>query len=120
MASPFDFSLTTYEGTVVPALAGSESILKSALEHAGPQLESVVVTSSIVAIINPTEPGHIFTENEFAHVALDTATKNRDEGKPTHPGILYSASKTAAERAVWKFRNEKSVSLLVLVRRCPS
>jgi nucleoside-diphosphate-sugar epimerase len=70
----------------------------------------VVVTSSVAAVTNyPAEPGYVFTEKDFAHVSFDRATKDKAEGVKTPGGILYSASKTAAERAVWKFKNEKIV-----------
>ena len=98
--------LETYEETVVPAVRGSETLLESALK-AGPQLESVVVTSSTIAVTNPKdEPGYTFTESDFASAALDRAIKERGTGVRTPGGVLYGASKTAAERAVWKFRDE--------------
>lgn len=92
-------------------MRGTETILKAAFK-AGPQLSSVVVTSSVAAVTNyPAETGYVFTEKDFAHVALDVATKNKAEGVKTPEAILYSASKTAAERTVWKFKNEQNVSL---------
>jgi len=68
----------------------------------------VVVTSSVVAVVNlpPPRPDYVFTESDFATVALETANKDKDEGRKSHVGVLYSASKIAAERAVWKFRDE--------------
>lgn len=69
----------------------------------------------MAAITNyPKPPGYVFTEEDFATVALDTATKDKAEGRKTAPGILYAASKTAADRAVWKFKNEHNVSPLLL------
>lgn len=105
-ASPISFVLDEYDAFITPAVRGTETIFESALK-AGPQLTSVVVTSSVAAITNyPKPPGYVFTEEDFATVALDTATKDKAEGRKTAPGILYAASKTAADRAVWKFKNE--------------
>jgi hypothetical protein len=85
--------------------------LNSALK-AGPQLSSVVVTSSLIAVIDPgAEPNHVFTEAEFASTALERATKERDEGVKTPGNVLYAASKTAADRFTWKFREQNKVGL---------
>ncbi|PQE31400.1 hypothetical protein CJF32_00001967 [Rutstroemia sp. NJR-2017a WRK4] len=106
-ASPIDFTLTTYEATVIPAIQGSLTLLTSAL-HAGPQLTSVVLTSSCSAINDiPPTPTHTFTEADFAYTALSRAESDLLTHTPTPPRTLYSASKTASERAVWKFREEK-------------
>jgi len=105
-ASPITFSLDSYDETVTPALRGSETLLKSALK-AGPNLTSVVVTSSVVAIINPTEDlGHVYTEAEFAFFALEQAIKDKSNGVKSTGGTLYAASKITADRAVWKFRED--------------
>ena len=99
---------------VVPAIRGSEVLLASALK-AGSQLKSVVVTSSVVAIIDPPPtPDHVYTEAEFASASLERAKKERDEGVQTPGSVLYGASKTAADRAVWEFRNTHKVFCLPL------
>jgi nucleoside-diphosphate-sugar epimerase len=78
---------------------------------AGPQLESLVVTSSVAAVSNsPLPPGYVLTESDFATVNLDRANKERGGDVKTPPGVLYSASKAAAERVVWKFKEEQKVS----------
>jgi nucleoside-diphosphate-sugar epimerase len=105
-ASPINFNLQTYEEVVIPAVAGTMTLLNSALEHAGPQLEAVIVTSSVAAISDPKPPGYVFTEVDFALNATNVAEANRAEGKDA-PGVLYSASKQAAEKAVWTFKEEK-------------
>jgi nucleoside-diphosphate-sugar epimerase len=105
VASPVNFSFVTFEQTIFPAVKGSENVLESALK-AGPQLASVVFTSSMGAIIDPTdEPNHVFTENHFAAAALNRAIADRDAGRSTPGSIMYAASKTAAERTVWAFRD---------------
>lgn len=91
-------------------MRGSEVLLASALK-AGPQLNSVVVTSSVVAIINPPPTSdHVYTEADFASASLDRTIKERDGGVKTPGTVLYQASKTAAEQRVWEFRNEHKVT----------
>ena len=102
--------LERFEDYITPAVKGTESILESALK-AGPQLISVVVTSSVAAISQPTEvPGYVFTETDFATSALKRAEKDHAENLKTPPGILYAASKTSAEQVVWNFKNKHNVS----------
>jgi hypothetical protein len=97
---------------VIPAVKGTETILVTALK-VGPQLSSVVVTSSVAAIIDATTvPGHVFTEEHNASVALDRANRERAENVKSPGVVLYSASKTAADRAVWKFKQEHKASHL--------
>lgn len=112
-ASPIDFAIDTYEHMVNPAVRGSQTILDSALK-AGSQLTSVVVTSSVAAITNPKEEGseYTFSEKDWASVSLERAIKDKDDGVKTPGGILYSASKTAADQAVWTWREEHKVGLL--------
>jgi nucleoside-diphosphate-sugar epimerase len=114
-ASPIDFSITTFEEMVTPAVRGAETILASALK-AGPQLTSVVVTSSTIAVVNPVEGEYVFTENDYATFALDKALKDKEAGEKSPSSILYGASKTASDRAVWKFRDEHKVRPLTQAR----
>lgn len=95
---------------VIPAVRGTETLLASALK-AGSQLTSVVMTSSVVAIVNPKEGPHTFTEKDFASFALEKSFKDKEEGVTSPGSQLYAASKTAADRAVWKFREDHKVSL---------
>lgn len=91
-------------------MRGTEVIFEAALE-AGPQLSSVVITSSSAAVVDtPSPPGYEFTEKDFATGALNKATKDKADGVKTPVSLLYAASKTAAERAVWKFKDEHNVS----------
>jgi nucleoside-diphosphate-sugar epimerase len=106
-ASPINFKLQTFEEFVIPAVAGTVTLLNSALEHAGPQLEAVVVTSSAATIVDPKPPGYVFTEADFAVHATKLAGANRADGKNSPSAVLYPASKQAAERAVWMFKDEK-------------
>ncbi|KAL2060962.1 hypothetical protein VTL71DRAFT_9014 [Oculimacula yallundae] len=106
-ASPINFSLTDYEHFITPAIRGSEVILESALK-AGAQLSAVVITSSAAAVVDSNKPApYTFTEADFASFAFEKAEADKKEGVVTPPGILYGASKTAADRAVWRWRKEK-------------
>jgi hypothetical protein len=58
----------------------------------------------------------VFTEKDFAHTAFDKATSDHAQGINSPAGILYSASKTAAERAVWEFRDKHNVSCISRVQ----
>ncbi|TVY35157.1 putative NADPH-dependent methylglyoxal reductase [Lachnellula subtilissima] len=104
MASPIDFSITSYDESVTVAKRGNEVLLAGALK-AGPQLTSVVVTSSVAAILDPKEdPEYSYTEADWALDVLAQAEKDKEAGVPTPSGRLYAASKTAADQTMWKFR----------------
>lgn len=97
------------------AVAGVLGILESASKYAGPQLESVVLTSSVAAIFDPSKIAHTFTEadwNEWAEA------KCLELGNQAPAGLLYSASKVAAEKAFWKFGQDHKVRTIpnVLLR----
>jgi nucleoside-diphosphate-sugar epimerase len=47
-------------------------------------------------------------------VNLERAISDRDAGVKSPGNVLYGASKTAADRTVWEFRNEHKVYLLRL------
>ncbi|KAL8968889.1 MAG: hypothetical protein Q9197_004631 [Variospora fuerteventurae] len=111
-ASPISFALTRWSSTVDIAVAGAISILNSALNHAGPRLSSFVLTSSSAACINPQAPlPKTFTENDW-NTWSEAKAKSKDfeELDDSAKGrVLYSASKTAAERAVWEWREKKKI-----------
>lgn len=111
-ASPIDFTLKTYAEMVVPAVSGTTTLLESALES-GPQLKTVVVTSSVIAVVNPRSDSHIFTESDFASASLSQAQLDLKENRLTPGGILYGASKTAADRAIWEFRSSHTPSFSI-------
>jgi len=76
-------------------------------------LSSVVITSSAAAVFDSKKPApYIFTEADFAKSSLEQAEADKKAGTKTNPGMLYSASKVAAERAVWKWREEHKVNSL--------
>ena len=104
VASPVNFSLKTWDEFYSPAYHGAIGMLESALAHAGPQLEIVVLTSSIAAVSSPdkNKAGHHYTEADFNDWAEPLA---KSENPPN--GVFYTASKAASEKAFWKFRDDK-------------
>lgn len=104
-ASPVDFTLQSLDAFVTPAVSGNLSILNSALQHAVPQLRSFVLTSSIAAIADrwSNPPDHIYSE-------ADWNTQSEVQARQTFTApVAYGASKTLAERALWKFQAEQKV-----------
>jgi nucleoside-diphosphate-sugar epimerase len=86
------------------AIHGTKILLNSALEKAGPQLKTVVLMSSIAAVVNTHEPPYTLTErdwNDFAEKMCE------EKGKETPGPVIYIASKVTGERAFWQFRDEK-------------
>jgi nucleoside-diphosphate-sugar epimerase len=107
MASPVSFSLTDPEKVITPAVKGALVILDSALAHAGPQLEIIVQTSSVAAVYHPREElPYVYTEKDWNNYSED---KVKADGATVTSGVLYQASKAAAEKAVWKWVDEKKV-----------
>ncbi|MCJ1405848.1 hypothetical protein MMC11_009078 [Xylographa trunciseda] len=102
-ASPIDFSLKSWDHFVPIAVAGAAGILLSAYKHAGPQLESFVLTSSVAAIVDPSKKPYDFTEADWNTYSV---AKAKEQGEEAPSGLLYQASKTEAERAIWTFRDE--------------
>ncbi|KAL8954562.1 MAG: hypothetical protein Q9183_007049, partial [Haloplaca sp. 2 TL-2023] len=112
-ASPLSYSLTTWSTTVSIATSGALSILNSALNHARPQLQSFVLTSSFAACNDPSAAlPKTFTENDWNEWAEAKAQSADFESMDdlAKAKVLYPASKTAAEKAVWKWKDERRVS----------
>ncbi|MCJ1267695.1 hypothetical protein MMC22_007581 [Lobaria immixta] len=99
-ASPISSNNTTWDDAITPAVQGSLGILNSAFKHAGPRLESFVLTSSVAAVRDKYNPTQIYTEEDWNEWAEPQAK----DGDTT---ALYAASKTMGERAIWEFRDEK-------------
>ncbi|KAA6413937.1 MAG: hypothetical protein FRX48_02299 [Lasallia pustulata] len=103
-ASPLNYQLKTWDDFVTPAVNGNICVLTSALKHAGPQLEAFVMTSSLAATIShPNRKRYKSTEKDWNNWAESIAQSLGDKADHT---ILYPASKAAAEKALWKFRDQ--------------
>lgn len=105
MASPVSLSLQSYDEAITPAVNGTTSLLSSALLHAGPQLKSIVITSSISALYSGRPaPGSTITESGKS--AINLSTLRDDIATNRIPKVaLYSISKIAADAAVWDWRD---------------
>jgi len=103
MASPVSLAFTDPEPVLHAALNGTITILNSALK-AGPQLKTVVVASSIAAVKTNHPAPYTLSEKDWNNFAESEVERL---GKETPGPFIYAASKTAAEKAFWKFRDEK-------------
>ena len=85
-ASPFPIAQPKDPAVLIrPAVEGTERVLKAA---AAAGVTRVVLTSSIVAIMNEGKPGVLHDEADWCDITLPSTTP-------------YAKSKTLAERAAW-------------------
>lgn len=113
-ASPFHYNTNDVEkDLLIPAIHGTKNALNSIKKY-GPQIKSVVITSSFAAVgkpdgtYTPTEP---LTENSWYESTWETALSS--------PQLGYRASKLFAEKAAWEFM-EKEKPNFTLNTVCPS
>ncbi|KAI0286184.1 hypothetical protein BC826DRAFT_1093568 [Russula brevipes] len=97
-ASPFNFTAAEPDDLIVPAVRGTTSILKSAMNH-GSAVKRVVLTSSVGAI-REAGVNRVFTESDWNDASVDAVNAKGSEAGPL---LIYLASKTLAERAAWQF-----------------
>ncbi|KAF2685775.1 NAD(P)-binding protein [Lentithecium fluviatile CBS 122367] len=114
LASPVSFSFTDPDPIIHAALDGTKSILNSALKT-GPQLRSFVLLSSIAAIMNSKPAPYTLTESDWNDFA---EAKVAELGTNTPGPVIYAASKVAAEKAFWKFREDENPNF-AMVALCP-
>ena len=94
-----DFNVENWNAWVPPADESCTEILKSASKHAGPQLESFIFLSSDAVVVDPRR--HAPTGVEWH----DRMEEMRQKLGPLGAiNVLYQASKSLAEKAVWDFR----------------
>lgn len=99
MASPFHFNAQRPEELIEPAVNGTVGILESAFKH-GLFVKRVVITSSVGAIVRDEPTPITFTEKDWNQQSLDLVN---ELGEKAPNMVKYRASKTAAEKAAWKF-----------------
>ena len=110
-ASPVDFSLQTPQAFIEPAITGTTNILKSAAKYSPNTVKSAVITSSIAAAVNPSFPSnYVFTESDWNN---ESEAEIEEKGAEAPPFAWYCASKTAAEKAQWKWVDDKKVYTLL-------
>ncbi|CAJ2507348.1 Uu.00g085340.m01.CDS01 [Anthostomella pinea] len=103
LASPLREAHTLPAPEVVSlAFDSTSSILESALK-AGPQLQSVVYMSSAAAVFDMPAARRTHTEKDWNTTAEEIV---KEHGTETDGVTAYMASKTAAERLFWKFRED--------------
>ena len=108
VASPFHFNVTNPEkDLLLPAINGTESVLKAAHKYNSAQndekkrIRRIVITSSFAAVFDGDKglrPGYTYTEKDWSPLTYEEAAATND-----NPAKVYRASKTLAERAVWNF-----------------
>ncbi|KAI1733953.1 hypothetical protein F4680DRAFT_366395 [Xylaria scruposa] len=110
-ASPYHFnSKDNKKELLEPAINGTVGLLESVYKYA-PSVKRVVITSSSAAILDQQQPTKVYTEADWCPVTEEQALIG--------PGDGYRASKTFAERAAWKFVEEKNPSFSLTVCNPP-
>ncbi|KAG8739266.1 methylglyoxal reductase (NADPH-dependent) gre2 [Ceratobasidium sp. 414] len=99
-ASPVVIAGSTPDDYIRPAVDGTVGILESIKQH-GPTIKRVVVTSSALAAAQYKPVVH--TEAHWNEAAIKSV---EEKGAKASGGEMYSASKTYAEKAAWKFVDE--------------
>ncbi|KAK3291135.1 uncharacterized protein B0H64DRAFT_450602 [Chaetomium fimeti] len=114
LASPVSFDFTDPEPVLHSAINGTVRVLESAKKE--PNIKNFVLMSSVTAIFEPKSEDYTFTEADW-----NTAAENvvAELGKATPGRVIYTASKVAAERAMWNFRDEHKPSFtLTAINPC--
>jgi nucleoside-diphosphate-sugar epimerase len=104
LASPVSLSFTDPVPILHAAIAGTKTLLASALANGGPGLKAVVVMSSIASVRSSHPPPYTFTERDWNDFAEDMCA---EKGTDTPGMVIYAASKVAAERAFWEFKERE-------------
>jgi nucleoside-diphosphate-sugar epimerase len=104
LAAPIGFDQTHSPSSIVrAAVNGATEVLNAALNE--PSIKSVLLMSSVTTVWSDNGgPTQTWTEADWNQAPLDVFNKL---GNDTPFGTLYPASKVAAERAFWHFRDEK-------------
>ncbi|TCD64033.1 methylglyoxal reductase (NADPH-dependent) gre2 [Steccherinum ochraceum] len=97
-ASPFTMQIDDPNEVIAPAVAGTTSVLQSAVLH-GKNVKRIVVTSSTGAVLEVDTGKTTFTEDDWNDQAIRIV---EEKGSAADAPSKYRASKTLAERAAWK------------------
>ncbi|EPQ61036.1 NAD P-binding protein [Gloeophyllum trabeum ATCC 11539] len=84
---------------VAAAISGTTSLLESILRK-GRSVKRVIVTSSGAALVEPKEPGYVYTEADWGDYSVKEV---QSKGANATTLQKYRASKALAERAAWDF-----------------
>ncbi|KAI9792874.1 MAG: putative secondary metabolism biosynthetic enzyme [Piccolia ochrophora] len=111
MAAPVINKASKPSELIRPTVDGAVGILNSAFAHAGPQLASLIFTSSAAAIINPeAKPPHTYNDESWNEVHEAQAA---ELGEDASLYAAYPAGKIGAERALWAFRESDKPSFAI-------
>lgn len=109
-ASPFQLSVEdNVRDLLDPAVKGTTEVLE-AVRKFNPNVKRVVITSSFASMFDVTKglrPGHVYSEADWNPVTWEDACST------PNGAVAYLASKTYAEKAAWKFLEEKKPNFTV-------
>ena len=107
---------------VTPAVKGTTSVLEAARLY-GEDIKRVVLTSSIVTLLQPHEKGYVYTEVRLWIVSYPVVLTGHQTdwfekapeiiaqyGSKTPSFVKYMASKVLAEKAAWAYMEENKPS----------
>ncbi|CAH0036580.1 unnamed protein product [Clonostachys rhizophaga] len=113
-ASPFTLNVNDNEAEVLlPAIKMTQGLLESVSTY-GADVKRVVITSSFAAMVDLTKglwPGHTYNEADWNPITYEAA-------KTADAGTAYVASKALAEKAAWKFVQDRKLDFDITVL-CP-
>ncbi|KAI1102512.1 dihydroflavonol-4-reductase [Jackrogersella minutella] len=115
VASPLNYNVESYEkDLILPAIQGVRSVLEAAMES---DVKRVVLTSSFGAVLDMTREESlpwVYSSKDWNPITFEEAISST-----ATPQDAYRGSKTMAEKAAWKFVEEKKPKF-DLVTLCPS
>ncbi|EKM56842.1 uncharacterized protein PHACADRAFT_254183 [Phanerochaete carnosa HHB-10118-sp] len=101
-ASPFYLNAKDPQELIVPAVAGTRTVLQSAQQY-GDNVRRVVITSSCATVLTGDVVPRTFSEKDWNEKSVkEVETK----GTGALGQDMYRASKTLAERAAWQFAED--------------
>jgi len=98
-ASPVVFDVAHPDELIIPAVHGTQSVLKSILKN-GPNVKRMVLTSSCAAILEPHDESYVYSEKDWNEFSIKETKEKVEKTEGIHQ---YRASKTLAEKSAWDF-----------------
>ncbi|KAI1074777.1 NAD(P)-binding protein [Whalleya microplaca] len=103
-ASPFVLAPEDNERDLLqPAIKGATAVLEATARFGAGKVRGVVATSSFASVVDigkGLRPGYAYTEQDWNEMSYD-------EAKGANGVVAYCASKALAERAMWKWVEER-------------
>jgi len=103
IAAPVNIFKAEPKAFMHASLQGLARALEAA-EKEQATVRSFIFMSSVASIFSERDDDHTFTEEDW-NTYSEPIVAEKGSDAPKH--IIYEASKVAAERAMWKFREEK-------------